>query len=64
MLSLSSTTIFQIILFKCIGQSAGSVGAQIWGETLLSTFKSKSAAVIADSYAGCDVIFLDLEKFD
>jgi len=38
--------------FIVIGQSAGSVGAQIWGETLLSTFKWKSAAVIADSYAG------------
>ena len=55
LLSLSST-IFQII-YKYIGQSAGSVGAQIWGETLLSTFKSKSAAVIADSCAGCDNIF-------
>jgi len=33
-----------------IGQSAGSVAAQVWSDYLLKTFKYKSAIVIPDSF--------------
>jgi hypothetical protein len=33
-----------------IGQSAGSVAAQLWSDYLLKTFKYKSAIVIPDSF--------------
>lgn len=34
------------------GESAGSIGLQVWAHTLLSELKYKKASVIADSYAG------------
>ena len=34
------------------GCSAGSVGAQIWAEYILSNFHAKSSAVIPDSFVG------------
>jgi len=35
-----------------MGCSAGSIGAQLWGNQVLKALKWKSAAVIPDSYAG------------
>jgi len=35
-----------------MGCSAGSVGAQLWGNIILETFAATRAAVIPDSYAG------------
>lgn len=34
------------------GCSAGSIGAQIWGNQVISTLKWKTASVVPDSYAG------------
>jgi peptidase E len=34
------------------GCSAGSIGAQIWASTILTTLKWSMAGVIPDSYAG------------
>jgi len=39
--------------FVIMGCSAGSIGTQLWADTLLSTFPQyKAAAVVPDSYAG------------
>jgi len=38
--------------FMITGSSAGSLGAQVWGRTLLSTFSYEAASLVADSYAG------------
>jgi hypothetical protein len=38
--------------FVIMGCSAGSIGAQLWGQELLTQFKWKQAAVVPDSYAG------------
>lgn len=35
-----------------MGCSAGSVGAQMWADTLLTSFPAKNVAVVPDSYAG------------
>jgi hypothetical protein len=35
-----------------MGCSAGSLGAQLWGQELLSQFQWKQAAIVPDSYAG------------
>jgi len=38
--------------FVLMGQSAGSIGVQLWAEHLLEVFDYERAAVIADSFAG------------
>lgn len=38
--------------FVTMGCSAGSVGAQLWADQLISTFPAKQVAVVPDSYAG------------
>eukprot|EP01038_Epipyxis_sp_PR26KG_P006370 gene6370-8772_t len=46
--ALSSTLTDLVIM----GASAGSVGSQLWGKTILNSFSYKQASVIPDSYAG------------
>ena len=47
--NLLATTLSSLVVMGC---SAGSVGAQLWGRTVLSSLSWKVAAVIPDSYAG------------
>lgn len=44
-----SSTFSELVVMGC---SAGSIGAQIWGRSVLNELKWKNAAVIPDSYAG------------
>jgi hypothetical protein len=44
-----ASTLSELVVMGC---SAGSIGAQLWGRTVLSTLKWTKAAVVPDSYAG------------
>lgn len=47
--NLLASTLSSLVIMGC---SAGSVGAQLWGKTLLNSLSWKVASVIPDSYAG------------
>lgn len=45
----SDGTLENLVVMGC---SAGSIGAQMWADILLSSFPAKTVAVVPDSYAG------------
>lgn len=44
-----ASTLTNLVVMGC---SAGSIGAQLWGNNILKELKWKTAAVVPDSYAG------------
>jgi hypothetical protein len=44
-----ASTLTNLVVMGC---SAGSIGAQLWGNNVLKELKWKTAAVVPDSYAG------------
>jgi hypothetical protein len=44
-----ASTLSQLVVMGC---SAGSIGAQMWGNKILTSLRWKTSAVVPDSYAG------------
>jgi len=42
----------ELSMLSIMGSSAGSLGAQVWTDRILSTVKHSRAVVVPDSYVG------------